>query len=228
MELREYGAVVGRRWILVAGLTAAVFLIALALALRGPVAYKAEYTLAVSIIPEPRMGPYFTYSNYYEWLTSEYLADDLSKLIESDAFAADVSEVLGSEVDPEAISDVTRARKTHRMLEVAITDSSAQRALDIASAHEQVINTRLGNYLAQLKADNGQVKIINRPTVRRATTALGLIADVGLKTLAGFLAGVGLAFLVEYFDSTVRARREIEQLFGVPVVAEIPLGRRLA
>lgn len=228
MELMEYAGIVQRRWKVVAGLTLATLIASAAFALAGPTAYRAEYTLAVSVLPEPRTGPYFTYSGYYEWLSSEYLADDLSRLIESEAFAEEVSAVLGEQVDASSVAGTTRVRKTHRILDVAITDASRERALAIARAHEQVLNTRLGHYLAQLKADNGQVRMINPPRVQRATSLTGLVLQVGVRTLAGLLAGIGLAFVLHYLDRTVREPLEAEQLLGAPVLGHIPLGPDLA
>ncbi len=226
MELKEYWAVVQRYWLPVVGLTLATLAASTLFALRGPSAFKADYTLAVSIAPEGRDGPYFTYNAYYEWLSSEYLADDLSRLIESETFAEDVTELMGERGEPQSVSQVTRVRKTHRMLDVTITDSSPDRALKIASAQEQVLNSKMGSYLAQLKADNGQVKIINHPRVRRATTPAGMAVEIGLRTLVGLLAGIGIAFLLNYLDGTTRERREVEQIFNAPVLGEIPLGPR--
>jgi capsular exopolysaccharide synthesis family protein len=45
---------------------------------------------------------------------------------------------------------------------------------------------------------------------------------VGLGMLLGLFVGVGLALLVERFDSRVRTKDNAEQRFGVPVLAEIP------
>ena len=224
MELRDYGAVVLRYWKLIVSLTAATFVASLVLALVGPAAYKAEYSLAVSTSPEPRTGAYFTYNNYYDWLAAEYLADDLSRLIESQAFAEDVARVLGDASLGSEVSSATRARKTHRILDVTVIAGSPERALAIAQAQEQVLSSKLGEYLAQLKSDNGQVRMINRPTVGRANTTLGLVLQVGLRTLVGLLAGVGLAFLLNYLDGSVRGRREVEQLLGAQVIGEIPAG----
>jgi capsular polysaccharide biosynthesis protein len=228
VELRDYWAVIQRRWLLVLGLGLSTLVASTVLALFGPTAYRAQYTLAVSVVPEPRLGPYFTYNNYYEWLTSEYLADDLSKLIESEAFAEQVGAVLGTPVEPRSVSEVTRVKKTHRMLEVTVSETSASRALDIARAHEQVLNTRMGEFLGQLKAENGYVRMINPPRVQRALTATGLALEVGLRTAVGLLAGIGLAFLLHYLDRTVHERREVEEIIGAPVLGEIPLGPRLA
>src|SRR5918996_3988186 len=123
MELRAYGAVLKRHARLIGLITLATLVISVAMALRGPSAYTASMRLAISVVPDPRVGDFFKFDSYYSVLTSEYLADDLSELLRSEAFAADVSAEMGNTVEPEAIVNLTRTKKTHRLLDVQIAAS---------------------------------------------------------------------------------------------------------
>jgi capsular polysaccharide biosynthesis protein len=222
MELRGYGSVIRHRWQLVALITLATFLVSTALALRGPAAYSATMRLAISVIPDPRVGDFFKFDSYYSWLSSEYLADDLSEVVKSEAFAQDVSSELGFTVDPTTISDLTRTKKTHRLVDVTITGSDPVTALAVAEAVERVLNAKLPEYFAFLQVSNGQVRIINRPKVTRTSSLPLTLAEIGLRTLAGLFVAVGLAFLLDYNDDRVRDRRQVERFLGAPVVGEIP------
>ena len=222
MELRAYGAVLKRHARLIGLITLATLVISIAMALRGPSAYTASMRLAISVVPDPRVGDFFKYDSYYSVLTSEYLADDLSELLRSEAFAADVSAEMGNAVEPEAIVNLTRTKKTHRLLDVQIVSNSPQTAIAIAEAYERVLNTKLSEYLAFLQANNGFVRIVNRPKVARTNTLPLTAAEVGLRTMAGLLGAVGLAFLLEYVDDRLRDRRQVESFLGTTVLAEIP------
>jgi capsular polysaccharide biosynthesis protein len=222
MELRAYGAVLKRHARLIGLITLATLVISVAMALRGPSAYTASMRLAISVVPDPRVGDFFKFDSYYSVLTSEYLADDLSELLRSEAFAADVSAEMGNTVEPEAIVNLTRTKKTHRLLDVQIASGNPQTALAIAEAYERVLNTKLGEYLAFLQANNGFVRIVNRPKVARTNSLPLTAADVGLRTMAGLLGAVGLAFLLEYVDDRLRDRRQVESFLGTTVLAEIP------
>ncbi len=222
MELRAYGAVLKRHAWLIGLITLATLVFSIGMALRGPSAYTASMRLAISVVPDPRVGDFFKYDSYYSVLTSEYLADDLSELLRSEAFAADVSAEMGNTVEPEAIVNLTRTKKTHRLLDVQIASGDPQSALAIAEAYERVLNTRLGEYLAFLQANNGFVRIVNRPRVARTNTLPLTAAEVGLRTMAGLLGAVGLAFLLEYVDDRLRDRRQVESFLGTTVLAEIP------
>jgi capsular polysaccharide biosynthesis protein len=222
MELRNYGAVLRRHARLIGIITLATLIVSVALALRGPTSYTATMRLAVSVVPDPRVGDFFKYDAYYSWLSSEYLADDLSELLKSDAFAQDVSAEMGMTVDPKTITNLTRTKKTHRLLDIEISNADPETALAISEAYERVVNTKLSEYLAFLQSNNGFVRIVNRPQVARTNTLPLMAAEIGLRTIAGLLAAVGLAFLLEYIDDRLRDRREVESFLGTKVLAEIP------
>jgi capsular polysaccharide biosynthesis protein len=222
VELKSYAEPVRRHWQLVLLITLAVFAVSVFMALRGPWAYTATMRLAISVMPDPRIGEFFKYDGYYALLSSEYLADDLSEVLKSQAFAQDVSAETGFRVDPSQISNLTRTKKTHRLLDVTVYGSTREGALEVAEAMERVLNTKLSEYFAFLNANNGYVRIINRPEVSPANSRLLTIADIALRTVAGLFVAVGLAFLLEYLDPSFRDRRQVETLLGAPVLGEIP------
>ena len=222
MELRAYGAVLRRHARLIGLITLATLLVSVVLAFRGPTAYTASMRLAISVVPDPRVGDFFKYDSYYSLLSSEYLADDLSELLRSEAFAADVSAEMGRKIEPESIVNLTRTKKTHRLLDVQIAANSPELALEIAQAYERVLNTKLSEYLAFLQANNGFIRIVNAPKVTRTNSLPLTAAEIGLRTMAGLIGAVGLAFLLEYLDDKIRDRRQLESLLGMPVLGEIP------
>jgi capsular polysaccharide biosynthesis protein len=72
------------------------------------------------------------------------------------------------------------------------------------------------------------MRVITPPATRRANTIPGLISEIGLRTLVGLLAGLGLALLVDYLDPSVRTRQEAEDLLRLPVLGAIPRSGRRA
>ncbi len=48
-----------------------------------------------------------------------------------------------------------------------------------------------------------------------------------LGTLVGLIVGVGLAFLIEYLDTSIKTMDDVESLLGVPVLAVVPKNIRL-
>lgn len=222
MELDAYWSVIRRRWKVIAAVALAALIVSTGLALRGPNAYTATMRLAIGVVPDPRVGDFFKYDSYYSWISSEFLADDLSEILKSEAFGQDVSAELGYEVDAEQVADTARIRRTHRLLDVMITGSDPQQALQIAEAFERVINSKLGEYFAFLQVNNAQARIVNRPTVKRSSTLGAAALEIATRTAAALFLAVGLAFLLEFRDDRLRDRRQIESFLGAPVLGEIP------
>jgi capsular polysaccharide biosynthesis protein len=224
VELREYGALLWRRWPIWAGLTVVALAFSAVFGLFGPNSYESTMRLAVGTEPLPTAVGYYD-PNYYSWLSSEYLADDLSELLKSETFAQDVSTFLGSRVEPRAISDVTRTKKTHRLLDVTVSAPTPEQAQALGLAYEKAINAKLPDYFPQLRVVNAHVSILNHPSVSRALTPALLLGSIAVRTLVGLLLGLALSFLVDYLDASVRDRDEAERLLGTPLLAAIPRHR---
>lgn len=228
MELLQYWEIVRRRWWLPVGLGLLALLASSVVALRGAAAYNTVFRLAISTLPTvDRTTAQFYDPVYYANLSSEYVADDLSEIIRGEAFAAEVAAVIQQQVDARTISNATRARKTHRLLDVTITTATPEQGNAIGQGMVRILNDppSAARYLRSLDAYNAQVALVNAPVTHRAATPAGIATEVGLRTLVGLLLGLGLAFLVDYVDQSLRTRKQVEDLLGLPVLGEIPRAR---
>jgi capsular polysaccharide biosynthesis protein len=230
MELREYWGIIRRRWWLPAAIAVVALLASTVVGLRGATAFKTDMRLAVSTIPvqDPNAERYFD-PTYYSNLDSEYLADDMSEFMTSRAFADEVHRELASsttplDVDIDTIMTATRTKKTHRFIDITITTPTFEEGAAIAGSVSRILSdpNHVAQYLTALTAYHSQMEIVTPPVTHRANTVLGLISEIGLRTLIGLIVGLGLAFLVDYLDQSVRTREEAERLLQMPVLAEIP------
>lgn len=223
MELREYWAIITRRWRLVFAITAITLLVSTLMLAFGPQSYKSEIRLTVSVRPEPRLGNYYTYDRYYTWLSSEYLVDDLGEVIKSDAFTKDVSERLGGMyISKESLRRNLSTKKTHRILTVSVTTDNPHHSYLIAKALRETIEEKAPEYFAQLETRDAMIRVLDDPSAQAEMGRFRLALEVILRTSVGLLAAVAMAFLLNYLDPSVRNTREAEQLLGLPVLAEIP------
>ena len=233
MELREYWAIVRRRWWLPVAITLAAFIASTIVGVRGAAAYRTDMRVAVSAVPvqDPNADRFFD-PVYYANLDSEYLADDMSEFMHSQAFADEVKRELSSArnitIDTDTIVNATRTKKTHRFIDITITTATPDDGQQIADSISRILNdpAHLGQYLAALTAYNTHMEVVTPPVTRRNNTIPGLISEIGLRTLIGLLVALALAFLVDYIDPSVRTRAEAEAMLLLPVVGEIPRTRR--
>ncbi|MCA9990049.1 MAG: hypothetical protein KDE29_03500, partial [Anaerolineales bacterium] len=77
------------------------------------------------------------------------------------------------------------------------------------------------NALPQLGGTPAVLVQLDEPVVGQIPNGLRSQLDLPLRLLLAVAAGVGLAFLVDYLDPTVRGRGELEKM-GLPLLGEIP------
>jgi capsular polysaccharide biosynthesis protein len=224
MELRLYGRIILKRaWIILA-LVGVVLVVSLVWQPQRPTVYQAHMRFVVGVKPEPQ-GDYYAYDRYYTWLTAEYLVDDLAEVVKSRTFAAQVAALSGLPAAPGAIHGATFAGKTHRVLGVTITWGNEAELGALANATVELLTQRAGIFFAQLGADAAVVSLIDPPQIGGVGRSLRERLDLPLRLLLAVAAGIGLAFLLDYIDLTVRHRSDLAAL-GLPILAEIPMRRR--
>ncbi|NLV74593.1 MAG: hypothetical protein GXY52_07920 [Chloroflexi bacterium] len=225
MLLIAYWRILRRRiWI---PLLLAVLVLALHLATFRPPAptYTAAMRFAVGMLPEESYGMFYTYDRYYTWLTSEYLVDDLAEVVKSNTFASTVSAGAGMQVPPGAITAATAAGKLHRILWVNVTWGNRQELEQIAAAVVDTLQSGSHAFFGQLHNERTIIIVVDQPTISQNNHSQRMWLELALKLIVTIITGILLAFLLDYIDTSVRSRHDLEAL-NLPVLAEIPRSNR--
>jgi capsular polysaccharide biosynthesis protein len=233
MELRHYFHIVKKRaWIPLF----LVLVVAIVGVLQGsphPL-YSASMRFVVGLRPEGRTGDYYSYDSYYPWRTAEYLIDDLSEVVKSKAFAEAVREtLLEKESQNDALTSLpaatiqaaTTSSTLHRILTVSITWPDAEQLSAIGGAAAAVLQHGMSSFFASSDTDSVELRLIDPPMVSLVSPSLTQRLQLPIRLFLALVAGVALAFLLDYLDDTVRDKGEIESL-GVQVLGEIPAPHR--
>jgi succinoglycan biosynthesis transport protein ExoP len=72
-------------------------------------------------------------------------------------------------------------------------------------------------------AQQGDFKLMKRATVPGSPFTPQTTRDVVLALVVGLVAGLGLAFLLEYLDKRIKDEKTLERVSGLPVLASIPV-----
>ncbi len=230
MELRSYWRIVRHRMWVVIGLVLVVAVVSLFFREATPPVYQAGLRFIVGVPPEPVRGDYYTYDRYYAWLASEYLADDFSEVVKSGAFAADVTDHLraaglDAQIPAGAIQGATVAEKQHRILSLRITWGNPIELEQIAQAAATTLQEDGAKYFGQLGEEQALIHLIDPPAITPVPPSLRQRLDLPIRLLLALIAGLFLAFLIDYLDDSVRDVQELEES-GFVVLGAIPPFKR--
>ena len=226
MELKRYVSIVWKRaWIPVV-LVVVVAGASLAIAKAPALSYSTTMRFTVGVRPQ-ESDEQFSYDSYYAWLASEYLVDDMTALVSSQAFAQDVNEHLRQmespvQIPPNSIGGVTIGGKQHRILRLTVTWPDPDELADIARAIVATMEQDSTGYMAQLGTPGALINVIDAPSPPVPNPpSLTQKLDLPVRLMLALVAGVALAFLLDYLDDSVRGKSELESM-GIAVLAEVP------
>jgi capsular polysaccharide biosynthesis protein len=230
MELKQYWQIFWKRAWIPALLVAIVGVVSLLINQTPPPIYSTSMRFTVRVEPQP-LTDQFVYEGYYGWLASEYLADDLTAIVSSQAFAAEVNRhlaELGSSLTLPAgvIGGVTVAEKQHRIIRLNASWPDATELATIAQAMVLAMEQDSGKYLTKIGSPGGAIiSLIDPPTPPAAIPpSLTQRLNVPIRLLLALFIGLALAFGLDYLDDRVRGEADLEAL-GIPVLTQVPKGR---
>jgi len=231
MELRDYFRVISRFWWLIVALVVLVGVGSWLFRTTPPTLYQAtvRFTIGVNAPAATQVSGYDPILTAYQ--ASEYIRDDFVEIIKSDAFADDVNVLLAQmgagEIKVSKGNIAATVEKQRRLMSMTITWHDAAQAQKIAQAAVKNLSENNAKYFAQLGASGAMVAVIDRPVVGRVGVPLREQLDIPIRLVLALVAGVALAFILDYLDTSVRDARDLEAL-GLRVLGEIPRGGKSA
>ncbi|QKS72614.1 capsular biosynthesis protein [Paenalkalicoccus suaedae] len=145
---------------------------------------------------------------------SRYI-DTYNVILQSPYILDQVNAELGLTTDP-TLS--VRQEGDSQVVTITISDTDPVRAVETANVTAEVFRTEIATLL---NVDN--IHILSPAVIEDALTPVSpnppLNMAIGL--VVGLMAGVGLAFLLEFMDNTLRSDDDIEQTLGLPVLGAI-------
>ena len=226
MELRHYWSIVWRRRLIVAAVTLAALLAAIVsvAALPQPLpSYQATIQLGVSPTNFPEMS-YRQYGEYYAFLASEFLNDDIINVVEGNGFGDALRARYANRPEGPPQGSI-KGKKAHRVITFTVASDRGPDALLMAQGIQELLANPGPNetkYMEMFTEQKPRVMVIDpprlivQPGVRRGAF------DVAVRTMLGLVVALAFAFLLHYLDDTIRDRDELERATGLAVLAEIP------
>ncbi|WJE15275.1 Wzz/FepE/Etk N-terminal domain-containing protein [Halobacillus sp. ACCC02827] len=148
------------------------------------------------------------------------LINTYNVVIKSPAILDEVADELGLSMTASQLAgklQVSSAEQS-QVVNVTVTDESAQRAADIANTTVSVFKEQIPQLMS---ADN--VKVLSTADVgtNPSPVSPNNTLNIAIALVVGLMIGVGLAFLLEYLDNTIKTEEDIEDYLGMPVLGVV-------
>lgn len=254
MELRQYWNVIWKRRRLVLAIVLLVTAVSAFMALTARRSYEAEVQFLTRQDTAELDVPtqYFTFENYYRYFSSEFLVDDYTLMVRSDAFAAATLDVLRENVannilaspdygrlsqaaqneakdainklTPELIKRMLVTDRRHRVLRLAVTASPKVLSKAISDAAATVLADATLKPIAGAPLTDGALfSQIDLATMEEIQSSTSReIINAAIRIIIGIVVALALAFLLEYLDNSVRDERDARRVLEMPVLGTIP------
>ncbi|MGY1846806.1 polysaccharide biosynthesis tyrosine autokinase [Blastococcus sp. SYSU DS1021] len=173
-----------------------------------------------------------TSTAYQGNLFSQQRVTSYAQLLTGEELASRVVADLGLELTPAEVAAKVTATAVPEtvILEVSVTDSSAQRAQDIAASLAQQFTQQVTELETPEGGEASTVKVttVEGADLNEAPVSPDPIRNVALGAVLGLLLGLGLALLRSRLDNTVKTPEEIRSLTGTGVIGTVLEDPRLA
>jgi capsular exopolysaccharide synthesis family protein len=178
-------------------------------------------------------------SKSLEGVSGEEVLGSVEVTPSNEANTATIAAVNG---DPQLAAEIANAygeayiafrRNTDRgQVQEAIQLAEATLEEMTAAEQEGEVGQELRTQLDQLRLEQalqtGGAELVQPATPPGAPSSPHPTRNVVLGLVLGLLLGLGLAMLLDRFDRRVRTSEEMEELYGLPVLAQIPASSKLA
>jgi len=215
LDLYELWQVIARRWLMIVLLpllaaAAAAFVSAYILV---PL-YRASTTVLV-VMKQQESAQIL----YQDVQVSRQLVDTYREIARSNTV---LDKVIANLQLPHSLStlreqvEVTPVRETE-IINISATDPDPGLARDIAN---EVARVFMNEVVALYKVEN--VCLVDRATAPGRPISPRVQSNVTVAFVAGLIAAVGMAFLLDYLDKTIKVPEDVQKQLQLPVLGVIP------
>ncbi|MCT2347650.1 Wzz/FepE/Etk N-terminal domain-containing protein [Niallia taxi] len=194
----------------------------IAMIVSGVVSYfilTPEYKSSTQILVNQAKEDQTVY-NYNEVQTNVQLINTYSVIIKSAGILNNVKKELGLDISVSELNSKISVESTQnsQIMTVSVIDPDPLVALEIANKTAEVFEKEVKDLM---QVDNVNILPLADDQENQSPVSPNPPLNIAIAMVVGIILGVGLAFLLEYLDNTVKSEQDIEKLLGLPVLGAI-------
>lgn len=148
------------------------------------------------------------------------LISTYSVILKSAAILNNVKEELNLDMTVSTLNNkiTVESAQNSQVMTVSVIDSDPAVALQIANKTAEVFEKEIKNIMS---IDNVTVLPLAEDQENQAPVSPNPPLNIAIAAIVGLMIGIGLAFLLEYLDNTLKTEQDIEKLLDLPVLGAI-------
>ncbi|MET1179950.1 Wzz/FepE/Etk N-terminal domain-containing protein [Peribacillus simplex] len=143
-----------------------------------------------------------------------------SVIIKSPAILEKVIDKLELDQSVEQLSEkiTINSQENSQVFSLTVQDSNPSQAVEIANTISETFQKEIRDIM---NVDN--VSVLAKAEIKENPTPVkpNPVLNIAIAVVVGLMAGVGLAFLLEYMDNTIKDENDIERLLELPILGSI-------
>ncbi len=220
LDLRQYWDILRKRWLIVVALPliAALSSGLISFLILKPV-YQASTTLIVGKKASESLQAAGQMLDYNVLMANQQLAKTYGTIAQSRTVEQNVLKELKLPMTVGQLNSQISINpvKSTEILEIQVTNGNPELAAKIANTMAQEFSKAV---IEIKKVDS--VSIVDTAVAPTSPIKPNKKLNVMIAFVVGLMASVGLVFLLEYLDNTVKTTNDVENLLGIPVLGLIP------
>lgn len=217
ISLKELFDTLKKRFALIISITL------IAMIVSGVVSYfiiTPEYKSSTQILVNQKKDDSSSVINSGEVQANVQMISTYSVILKSAAILNIVKEELNLDMSvSELNSKITvESAQNSQVMTLSVTDADPTVALQIANKTAEVFEKEIKNIMS---IDNVTVLPLAEDQENQAPISPNPPLNIAIAAVVGVMIGIGLAFLLEYLDNTLKTEQDIEKLLGLPVLGAI-------
>ncbi|ATP39445.1 capsular biosynthesis protein [Solibacillus sp. R5-41] len=161
----------------------------------------------------------------YSWSQMEtdlQLINTYNVIITSPVILNKVIEKQGINILPETLKEqITLTNESNsKVINIIVEDSSSQQAVEISNTVAEVFKEEIPKLM---NVDNINILSVAKLSENPTPVKPNKMRNIAIAAVIGLMLGIGLAFLFEFLDTTIKNEKDIEDIVGLPVMGVVGL-----